>query len=327
MPVPSDSDKGQISAICFDRYCSIPSDVTFRSICLAFHIILNLVVGIIIVVCIPSQMNKQHVSSATSSLFWSSAIIGAPFALIFMGAKVYLTIYIDADVNHKEIVFAASITCLLLLFLLNVELIVAIMRSKHNVLVVPRCVGCCCSFCCFCRYRRPGGQSHSRVARAIALWFVMAWFQSIAASVVPVIIEVFAVNPLLMLAVLAMFVSTFFSMVVFLAVLVHMSHQHDRSKHCLLFTYSVILVGVLVMVCLAILLFLVINEHGGQVNSVGGFIGTLVPSAILSIITLIVKKKVLGKKPTEDQSSEQPREVQDEETQDENISQPLLEDV
>ena len=47
-------------------------------------------------------------------------------------------------------------------------------------------------------------------------------------------------------------------------------------------------------------------------NSVGGFIGTLVPSAILSIITLIVKKKVLGKKPTEDQSSEQPREVQDE---------------
>ena len=82
------------------------------------------------------------------------------------------------------------------------------------------------------------------------------------------------------------------------------------------------------MVCLAIRLLLIINEHGGQVNSVGGFIGTLVPSAILSIITLIVKKKVLGKKPTEaDQLSEQPQEVQDEETEDENISQPLLEDV
>ena len=67
------------------------------------------------------------------------------------------------------------------------------------------------------------------------------------------------------------------------------------------------------MVCLAIYLFLEINAQGGQVNSVVSFIGTLVPSAILSIITFFVKKKVLGKNTTEaDQPSEQ---------------QPLLEDA
>ena len=82
------------------------------------------------------------------------------------------------------------------------------------------------------------------------------------------------------------------------------------------------------MVCLAILLFLLFILHGGKVNSIPGFIGTLVPSAILSIITWLVKTKILGKKPTDaDQPSEQPQEVQDEETQDGNISQPLLEDV
>jgi len=143
----------------------------------------------------------------------------------------------------------------------------------------------------------------------------MAWFQSIATSVVPVIIIVLT-NPLLILALLAMVVSTLFGMVVFLAVLVYMCHQHDRSKRCILFTYSVILVGVLAVVCLAIYLFLEINRKGGQVNSVVSFIGTLVPSAILSIITFFVKKKILGKKTIEaDQQSEQPQELQDEEMQ------------
>lgn len=81
------------------------------------------------------------------------------------------------------------------------------------------------------------------------------------------------------------------------------------------------------MICLAIFLFLIIIVYGGQVN-IGSFIGTLVASAILSIITLFVKKKVLGKKLTEaDQPSEQLQELQDEETRGENPSQPLLEDA
>jgi len=117
----------------------------------------------------------------------------------------------------------------------------------------------------------------------------MAWFQSIATSVVPIIIIVLT-NPLWMLALLAMVVSTFFGMVVFLAVLVYMCHQHDRSKRCILFTYSVILVGIFAVVAPAFFLFLVITANGGQVNSVGSFIGTLVPSAILTIITFIEKR-------------------------------------
>ena len=61
------------------------------------------------------------------------------------------------------------------------------------------------------------------------------------------------------------------------------------------------------MVCLAIYLFLEIIAQGGQVNSVGSFIGTLVPSAILSIITFFVRKKILGKKTT-DPEADQPSE-------------------
>ena len=59
------------------------------------------------------------------------------------------------------------------------------------------------------------------------------------------------------------------------------------------------------MVCLVFRLFVLIAVHGGQVKSIPGFIGTLVPSAILSIITWFVKTKVLGKTET-NQSSEQP---------------------
>jgi len=317
VPAPSDSDKGQVSSIDF----SMRPYTDFSSACLAIHIILNLVVGIILMAYIPSQINKKNISSATSSLFWSSAIIGAPFALIFIAGKLYLVISVYSIRGLQrttDIYVYASITFLLLLILLTVEMIVVIFRAKHSVLAVPECMGYCCSVCCccfFCCCCRPGGQSHSRVAHTLSLWFVMAWFQSIATSVVPVIIMVLT-NPLLILALLAMTVSTLFGMVVFLAVLVYMCHQHDRSKRCILFTYSVIFVGVLAMVCLAIYLFLEINRQGGQVNSVVSFIGTLVPSAILSIVTFFVKKKILGKKTTEaDQSSEQPQELQDEETQ------------
>jgi len=121
-------------------------------------------------------------------------------------------------------------------------------------------------FLFFCS--RPNSPSHSCVARALSLCFVIAWFQLIATSVVPVIIMVLT-NPLQTLAPLAMVVSTLFGMVVFLAVLVYTCQQHDHSKRCLLFAYSVILVGVFTMVCLATFLFLVITAHGVQVNSVG----------------------------------------------------------
>jgi len=182
---------------------------------------------------------------------------------------------------------------LLLLSLLTIELIVAILRSKHSVLAVPRCMGYFCSFCCFilCCIYRPSFQSHSHVARTLSLWFVMAWFQLIATSVVPIVIIVLT-SALRILALLAgaMMVSTPFGMVVFLAVLIYMCHQHDRSKRCILFTYSVILVGIFAVVAPAFFLFLVITANGGQVNSVGSFIGTLVPSAILTIITFIEKR-------------------------------------
>ena len=321
MPAPSDSDKGRVTFTCFD--CQ--PEAFFSSGCLAFHTILNLVVGVILVVYVPSHTVEQSASSATSSLFWSSAIVGAPFVLIFILLKLYLTIPIDisAPGGSHDVVYA-SITFLLLVFLLTVELIVAIVRSKRGGIAVPRCMGYCCSLsccCCFCCCCRPGGRSHSRVARALALWFIMACFQLIAASAVPVTIIVLTTSPLLMLAILSMVVSTFFGMVVFLAVLVHMCSQHDRSKRWILFIYSIILVGVLAMVCIAIFFLSVITEHGGQVNSVGGFIGTLVPSAILSIITWFVKVKVLGKKPTEaDPSSERPERLQEEWTQDESTA-------
>ena len=330
MPAPSDSDKGQVSFSCV----GCQPEAFFSSGCLAFHTILNLVVGVILVVYVPSYTMEQNVSSATSSLFWSSAIVGAPFALIFIPLKLYLTIqvnafyynsgmFISAPFSDHDVVYA-SITSLLLVFLLTVELIVAILRSKRGGIAVPRCMGYCCSLsccCCFCCCCRPGGRSHSRVARALALWFIMACFQLIAASVVPVTILVLTTSPLLMLAILSMVVSTFFGMVVFLAVLVHMCSQHDHSKYYILFIYSIILVGVLAMVCIAIFFLWVITAHGGQVNSIPGFIGTLVPSAILSIITWFVKVKVLGKKPTEaDPSSERPERLQEELTQDESTA-------
>ena len=53
------------------------------------------------------------------------------------------------------------------------------------------------------------------------------------------------------------------------------------------------------MVWLVIFLFLLIISNGGQVNSIIGCITTLVPSAILSIVTWFVKTKVFGKKPAE----------------------------
>jgi len=66
-------------------------------------------------------------------------------------------------------------------------------QSIYSELAVPRCMGYSCSFFFFCirffvYYCRPGGRSYSRVTHALSLWLVMAWFQSVAISVVPIII-------------------------------------------------------------------------------------------------------------------------------------------
>ena len=205
--------------------------------------------------------------------------------------------FFDRDKDVHE-----SLSWSILLLLLTAELIFAILRSKRGELPVPRCVGYCCSvfcFCFFCCCCRPGGRSHSRVARALSLWFVMASLQLITSSIVPVIVTVLIYSPVLSLAVLALVVSTFFGIVVFLAVLLYICSQQNHSKRCLFCTYSLILAGVLVMVWLVIFLSLLIISNGGQVNSIIGCITTLVPSAILSIVTWFVKTKVFGKKPTE----------------------------
>ena len=44
------------------------------------------------------------------------------------------------------------------------------------------------------------GRSHSHVARALALWFVMASLQLFASSTIPNIIAVFLYNPLSFIA-------------------------------------------------------------------------------------------------------------------------------
>ena len=127
-------------------------DANFSEICFALHIILNLVVGVTLMAFIPSQIMKQNVSSATSSLFWSTAIVGALCVLFVIVLNLFYyvisitTMYL---VDHDAVV-SVTITVVPLLFLLTVELIVAILRSKHSGLAVPRCVGYCCSFFCFC---------------------------------------------------------------------------------------------------------------------------------------------------------------------------------
>jgi len=70
------------------------------------------------------------------------------------------------------------------------------------------------------------------------------------------------------------------------------------------------------MFCLVFCLFVLITVHGVQVKSILVLIGMLVTSAILSLITRVVKTKGLGETET-NQSSEQPK--------DENTL--LLEDV
>ena len=146
MPAPSDSDKGRVSS----TDSQVEADGRFSSSCLAFHIILNLVVGFALVVFVPSHTMEQNVSSATSSLFWSSSIVGAPFVLIFILLKIWLTIYnyvrlvsmtSFSDCDCDVVNMYTSITWLLIVFLLTVELIVAILRSKCSVLAIPRCMG------------------------------------------------------------------------------------------------------------------------------------------------------------------------------------------
>ena len=117
----------------------------------------------------------------------------------------------------------------------------------------------------------------------MAIWNILASVHFPAWTMVPIILHIF-VLPLQTLSVLALCVTTIFCVITLTALLI-------RKSSMRMIISQVILIQIFLALVIAIAaLYLSFVNNGVQANSIGGFIASFFPSAILTIIGWFVMK-------------------------------------
>ena len=148
----------------------------------------------------------------------------------------------------------------------------------------------CCCFCCCC-----SSNLKSKVVQTLALWGIMVVVQHITASLIPLCFTI-VLQPAEILSVLALAASTLFCTIIFVS---HLLHLRQVAGHLQKIAFCIQMFAIVSFIGLAIVslaVYLQFLRDGVEVNGLGGFLGSLVPSIILSAVGWYVKTKFLDTK-------------------------------
>ena len=147
-------------------------------------------------------------------------------------------------------------------------------------------LGCCCS-----------KQLQSKLTQTIAMISILSCAQFVSASVVPTILWAF-VYPVQTISVITLFAASIFCVIAFIALLLKNSGQFTCSKKCSLpnkWSSVQLLLILLVLLFLAVVIlssyvYIKFITSAMEINQLGGFIASFLPSAILTIVGWFVTK-------------------------------------
>ena len=274
---------------------------------LAGFVFLNVLVILLMVRFVPGyyhrfvsrvngDVNARHTSL---SFYWGCALVLFFLAMALHLVDLGLYIYIYIALYHRD---NAVKTCFSIKFVAVVaELVVCVFVCKRNPITVDipfqKCttnVLFCCCFCCCC-----SSNLKSKVVQTLALWGIMVVVQHITASLIPLCFTI-VLQPAEILSVLALAASTLFCIIIFVS---HLLHLRQVAGHLQKIAFCIQMFAIVSFIGLAIVslvVYLQFLRDGVEVNGLGGFLGSLVPSIILSAVGWYVKTKFLDTKTSAD---------------------------
>ena len=242
--------------------------------------------------------NTRHVYL---SFYWGCALV-----LFFLAMVLHLSdlcLYIITFIYYDHYYVA---TCFLTKLVVTVvEFIVCAIVCKRNTITVhipfqsctTNVLFCCCCCCCC------SSTLKLKVVQTMALWGIMVFVQHITASLIPVGYDII-LHPPETLSILALFASTLFCTIIVVAHLLHLGKVYgyqDRAAFCMQIFAIALFIGLAIVLNTIYLLLLGV----GYELSFGSFLGSLVPSAVLSAAGWYIKTKFLDTKSIEDPISTQ----------------------
>ena len=293
-----------------DDYNTFSFSKAIHRLLLAGFVFLNVLVMLLMVTFIPSyyhmlctKVNSDVNSNIYLSFYWGCALLFfiLSMALFLLDLMVYVALCYLFEMCSTELAIGYLVTCISTRFVVTVvELIVCAIVCKRNTITVPipfqKCTTnvlfcCCCCCCCTSTLKSKAGQT-------LALWGIVVFVQHITASLFPVCFAIIS-RPAEILSVLALIASTVFCIIMFV---VHLLHQgrvagcQQTAAFCMRVFAIVLFLGLAVMLLTLYLMFLA----AGVEFSFGSFLGSLIPSVILSAAGWYVKTKFLNTKSIED---------------------------
>ena len=293
------------------------------------HVLLQVAVGLVIMKLIPwyyssiSQKNgNKNVkkNSPSVSIFWANVFFAFILDVLFAVLDLYLlvTVYggvdsaiddiiISNDRSSLETVFAFGLLGTLVTFILvSLQFFVAAGISKNTELHVP---GLLKLLCCFfrCRCKKIGGEFWHKVVQTFAIWSLMVFLQLVTGSVIPYLVLAI-VNPVPSVTFLALGASTLFCLIIFLASLIHIGVQLKKTtcyNKIVAVVQGLVFIVFLGLVAITVIIYQGVIQSGTSTGFVTGIALSLIPSAIIAILGVAVKFKLLSD-PDEEEDPEHP---------------------
>ena len=191
--------------------------------------------------------------------------------------------------NDGMAAFAARV--FLVPFVYTIELLIAAHIPKDTKLPIPSLIQKI-FFCCRCF----SSNMQSKIIQTLAVWQIMIFIQGLAMSAIPVGVFLL-INPLWLISVLGSIACALLFGVVFTTYLLHycttkqnQPEEHPCKKYtilCLRIT-EIVLSFFFVVPLLAVYLIMVYRNADGAI----GFLGSFLPSVILSVAGWSLKKKI-----------------------------------
>ena len=300
-----ESDRGKVIQVeSTSHYYYDPHSKVIDRLLVAGFVFLNVLVMLVMVRFIPSYYHKfvrrvnSEVNSNTRhvylSFYWGCALV--PFFMAMVLCLFDLTVYIVfLTVRGPNKLYLW--TCISIKFVVTVvELIVCAIVCKRNPITVhipfqwciTNVLFCCCSYCCCSSTRK------SKVVQTLALWGIMAFVQHITASLIPIGFAIIS-QPKETLSIIALIASTVFCTIIMVAHLLHLGKVSGHKKR-VAFCTQIFAVALFIGLAVVLIATYILLLDSGYELGLGGFLGSLVPSVILSAVGWYVQARLLKNK-------------------------------
>ena len=284
--------------------CTLDTIQITRILLLVLFISLSLLVPVLLAKFGTIYYYKINQSTLASSpvfaMYWSIVIVLASCNTLNFLTYIYrsnhrnhnLYLSTGGTSHYSDGIAVLAAKIILLIFVYILELLIAARIPKDTKLLIPSVIRKL-FFCCPCF----SSSTRSKIIQTVAVWHIMVFIQGLVMSAINIGIFLL-ISPLWVMLVLGTFACfMLFAIVVVAYLLHHCTVKRDQKCSCnrcatVCLRFTGITLSLLIVFTLLIVYHLMVYKISGGVS---GFLVSLLPPVILSLIGWCIKKTVLGR--------------------------------